>query len=160
MNDNSSDADQLILQLAHTLYGANRAGWAETRVLAKRMQGSEEFALFIANIDQLPKGQPYFNVSANERFIRFTERGVRFAQQTPPEAGPTTRKASPTEQIARAVKENASKLRRQMLTISSVSTILYTTTDTGNGLSTASRATSPPASARVRLSIKTWADGA
>lgn len=108
------------LQLIHTIHQLMRQapdGWVSWRKAAKEQEGSEEWAEALSAAAQLPQNRGYFIFANNGRVVKLSEKGLTLVQTT------TITYATEPERIAQTVKQYASRLQQQRLTVMGIARV-------------------------------------
>ena len=100
-----------LLEAIAALMPTCKGGWVSWRKLAKRMYGSEEFAISVSGLAQMEAYRHLFITS--EHVVKLSEAGIKRLQH---EKKPS-RAASETQVIAEAVRQYAARLERIYLKI-------------------------------------------
>lgn len=120
---NNDESDGNVLRLLEALRELSPGEWVSARRVAKRMAGTEEYADLVTAYAQLPEAHGLVAVTANGAMLRLTEKGLLLITQQATWTQIGTRVDSQMEQIAQAVTDYASRLKRLWLEVSQVTTV-------------------------------------
>ena len=111
--------DRSIIQLAQTILAISKDDWVSWKKVAKRQEGSEQYADMLSGIADLPEAKQYFIQARNGKVVKLTQEGIILAQDTQKQP----RALALPQQVADTVKQYASRLAPMHFPISKVFSI-------------------------------------